>query len=1068
LRLNGDGAVDPSFSAAPGPAPDGTWRAIAIQGDGKIVLAGYSPRAGGIGMRLNGDGSKDATFNWSMFESFSVLNAVAVQPDGKLVFAGSQYTEDPVKVMDFLVVRYTVGGQPDATFGVNGVIQTNFGQYDGATAIGFQADGKIVVVGGADNQLAVARYNPDGQLDATFGAGGKVIFDWGGSEEAQAVAIQPDGKLLLAGALDGNLLLARLLPNGALDPTFGAGGKTSTDLGGADRALALFVQPDGKLQVAGSSDGRFALAQYTAAGVLDASFGSGGILRSAYAANAAARTSDGRTATAGADGQAVVVARYRADGLPDGGFGASGQVTLMPGKSYDGGSGGSAFVAVQPDGKIVTAGLQWLCDPAHGYYNSGGVARLSVNGELDVSFNKQTPSFSTPRTLSIAPDGSILIAMTSYHSRGGWAYPGFARFYASGALQSMGSLSSAYPLYGEARDAAVQSDGKVVVAAALPTLARFQSDGSLDTTYGVSGIITDSVPNATLVMLPGDKALVAGRGQDLALTRYTSAGQRDTAFGVNGQVTLDFGSTDEGASDMALLPDGRLLIAGKPTLVRLRSDGTLDTSFGVGGVVSGFDASRLLLQSDGRIVVASPSTDPPGFRLARYEQNGALDTTFGSNGQLTLDFSPVGVDPTDVALQADGRALVIGSSLDRMDVVVARYFTAPILTLTAPRANVRPIVDGDLAEWQFLGATFLDVDNASYVEGSQRNPTRADLSAALRLAWAPEGLYAAATLADDVLIGNNSPDPWGDDDLELSVYVPSSRTHQFTLVIDGRQADQGNPISALTFVTRTMTGGWQLEALIPAAALGLPGGLGAASYPFTFALWDDDVGGPPPAYGQTHLLWQGTSTYEYQAGQWGALELSGWTVDFLQATPTPTATATPSRTATATQTPTPTATPTPTETPTATPTATWTPTPTATATPTPTATLTPTATATPTHTPTPPPTHTPTPTPPGDVTLTGLVYDAAHPAPRPIPAALVAVTVCLPRSFSATAGPDGRYELFLPASYLTGCGQVTLTAQANGYRPFSQSIATAELRSQPQRDIGLQPLSWRWLPLILK
>jgi len=212
-------------------------------------------------------------------------------------------------------------------------------------------------------------------------------------------------------------------------------------------------------------------------------------------------------------------------------------------------------------------------------------------------------------------------------------------------------------------------------------------------------------------------------------------------------------------------------------------------------------------------------------------------------------------------------------------------------TITAPRAGVRPIVDGDIREWEFLRATFLNTDNASFIGGSQPDPSRADLSASLRLAWAPEGLYAAATVADDVLIGNNSPNPWQDDAFELSVHVPTNRTHQFTLALDGRQADQGNPITSLTFVTRTMAGGWQFEVFIPTAALGLPGGLGVANYPSTFALIDDDIGGSPPSGFQTHMFWQGDDSYEYQPGKWGALDLSGLTVDFNPAstkTPTPT------------------------------------------------------------------------------------------------------------------------------------------------------------------------------------
>ena len=104
----------------------------------------------------------------------------------------------------------------------------------------------------------------------------------------------------------------------------------------------------------------------------------------------------------------------------------------------------------------------------------------------------------------------------------------------------------------------------------------------------------------------------------------------------------------------------------------------------------------------------------------------------------------------------------------------------------------------------------------------------------------------------------------------------------------------------------------------------------------------------------------------------------------------------------------------------------------------------------------------------GDVTLTGLVYHGANGAQHPISNAIVAVTVCVPHSFPATAGPDGRYALFLPAAYLHGCEQVTLSAQARGYRPFSQTVATADLHTAPQRDIGLVPQMRKWLPLIMR
>ena len=281
-------------------------------------------------------------------------------------------------------------------------------------------------------------------------------------------------------------------------------------------------------------------------------------------------------------------------------------------------------------------------------------------------------------------------------------------------------------------------------------------------------------------------------------------------------------------------------------------------------------------------------------------------------------------------------------------------------TVTILRAGVRPIIDGNVAEWHALNPTLLDRDTAGSITG--QIPMAADLATGLRTAWAPEALYFAANIADDVLVGNDSSQIWGDDVIELAIHVPqNNQTHQFTLCVDGRKTDNGNPISSLLVVTRTVPGGWTLEVAIPATALGLTALAANQQYPFTFGLWDDDQRTYP---GQTHMIWRGTSTDAYQAA-WGALSLSNAVYNFPSATTqTPTATATSSRTPTATLSPgaSPTATPTQTATATATVTPSRSPTPTSTATEIATATPSQTPVATPTASATSSPTMTPTPT----------------------------------------------------------------------------------------------------------
>ena len=112
---------------------------------------------------------------------------------------------------------------------------------------------------------------------------------------------------------------------------------------------------------------------------------------------------------------------------------------------------------------------------------------------------------------------------------------------------------------------------------------------------------------------------------------------------------------------------------------------------------------------------------------------------------------------------------------------------------------------------------------------------------------------------------------------------------------------------------------------------------------------------------------------------------------------------------------------------------------------------------------------TPTETPPGDLTVSGLVYDASAGLSRPIAGATVSVLMCVPRTFPTTTGADGRYRLFLPGAYLNQCTEVTLQGSAGGYQSFSQLVCVADLRAQPARDIALQPVVHSvYLPVVVR
>lgn len=188
-------------------------------------------------------------------------------------------------------------GDLDPTFGAGGIVTTDFfGSDNFATAIAVQPDGRIVVAGTAQSSadvdksdFAVARYLPDGTLDSTFGSAGKVTSDFAGSADlGHAVAIQADGIIVAGEALSGTqkaFALIRYNSDGSIDATFGSDGKVLTTFSDRDsRAYEIVLQPDQKIVLAGDSfhgdplsDSDFALARYNSEGTLDQSFGSGGL-----------------------------------------------------------------------------------------------------------------------------------------------------------------------------------------------------------------------------------------------------------------------------------------------------------------------------------------------------------------------------------------------------------------------------------------------------------------------------------------------------------------------------------------------------------------------------------------------------------------------------------------------------------------------------------------------------------------------------------------------------------------------------------------------------------------------
>ena len=183
---------------------------------------------------------------------------VTVQSDGKIVVAGRSWSGSSY---DIAVVRYTNTGALDASFNSGGKVTTDFGSTtDQAYSVAVQSDGKILVGGysdsGGSDRFALVRYTSTGALDSSFGTGGKVTTLIGSYCTAYSMAVQGDGQIVLAGdCLNGStydFALARYTTSGTLDASFGTGGTVITDIGGGDDSgIAVAVQSNGKSVVAG-------------------------------------------------------------------------------------------------------------------------------------------------------------------------------------------------------------------------------------------------------------------------------------------------------------------------------------------------------------------------------------------------------------------------------------------------------------------------------------------------------------------------------------------------------------------------------------------------------------------------------------------------------------------------------------------------------------------------------------------------------------------------------------------------------------------------------------------------
>jgi uncharacterized delta-60 repeat protein len=651
-RLNADGSLDAAFN--PGTGANGFVRSASLQPDGKILVGGaftsWSGTAANRITRLNPDGSLDVAFNPGTGAN-NIVENIAQQPDGKILVGGTFTSYNGTAINR--IARLNPDGSLDVTFnpgtGANGTV----------LAIALQPDGKILIGGGfttcngtARNYMA--RLNPDGIPDLTFNTG------TGGNFDVRTIALQPDGKIIIGGIFTiwngaTRNCINRLNGDGSPDTGFNPGT-------GAIELNVVALLSDGKILVGGgfttfNGTARSRIARLNSNGSLDITFnpgtGAGGTTWTI------AVQSDGKIIIGGIftifNGTARSrIARVNADGSFDPAF--------YPGT---GANANIRTAAIQPDGKMIIVGSFTLWNNVV----RNRIARLNSDGSLDAAFNPGTGANIGVRTVSLQPDGKIILGgmFTDYN---GTTRNNIARVNADGSLDAAFNPGTGTGTSSSVETACIQPDGKIIIGGSFSSyngtarsrIARLNADGSLDATFNPGTGANNTV--STIALQPDGKIIIGG-----AFTGFNGTTiNRVARLNPDGTLDATF-NPGTGANNIleiiALQPNGKTIIGGAFTtfngtarsrIARLNADGTLDASF-IPGTGANSNVQTICLQPEGKIIIGGTFTNYNGMvmnRITGLNAEGTLDAGFNSGAGASDAVN-------SIALQPDGKILIAGS-----------------------------------------------------------------------------------------------------------------------------------------------------------------------------------------------------------------------------------------------------------------------------------------------------------------------------------------------------------------------------------------------------------------------
>jgi uncharacterized delta-60 repeat protein len=727
VRYNADGSVDRSFGngGIRCICVDVEPEAMTVDSQDRLVIVGSTSVDGRrefAVLRLHPDGSLDPSFGGggialTAFQRGSVADDVAIQGDGRVVVSGLSWTDR--NHGNFALARYNRDGTLDQSFGARGRVVTALRARTFESKVAVLPSGNIVVAGDADQRrFAVLRYTPDGTLDGSFGIGGLVMTAFGDRTRQQGatdILAQQNGMVVAAGYYHDEVALARYRGDGSLDPAFGNGGTvTDAAINAFDSSAAL--QADGEIVVAGElgtgpADATFAIVRYRANGTRDPAFGADGVTTTGFpmagGATALSLDSQGHTVAAGTIGEYVedryydttyahldfALARYENDGSLDPSFGDAGKVQTNLSSVPASGRARLVDLLMRPSGNLIGVGSTASGFP---YFSDLALAGFRPDGRPNYSFataGKAVTDLGGAHQVYAAsavmlPGGRVLVG-------GGSGGPFLARYTPDGSLdQSFGERGLVRNDLGSSVDRlALEPSGNILVVLNVEqpeppgqgtALAEIRPDGTLDTSFGVGGLVPipgDFTPVSILVE-PTRIVLIRTGSDRFTLFGFTLEGHRDDAFGHRGRVSTSFGALAANPSAAVIAPGGKLVLVGDAlepdqsesvALVRYQADGRLDHSFGVGGKVitprsGNHAATSVVAQPDGKIVTGEISRDAGSisakddvFAISRYTARGQLDRAFGDRGTTTTSIPG---RPDAAVLMPNGDVVLGGTSPD--------------------------------------------------------------------------------------------------------------------------------------------------------------------------------------------------------------------------------------------------------------------------------------------------------------------------------------------------------------------------------------------------------------------